>query len=76
MAHVTIDPTLSINEIVHRYPVALGVLNEHGIDTCCGGAKPLEEVARRHALDLGRLRADLEDVIATCACAVGKGDIG
>lgn len=75
MAQITIEPTLTINEIVHRYPVALGVLGEYGIDTCCGGGKPLEEVARRHQLDLAALRADLEDVIATCACALGKGDI-
>jgi regulator of cell morphogenesis and NO signaling len=47
-----IDPTLTIGEIVRRYPTTLAAFNAHGLDTCCGGALPLAEAAERHGLDL------------------------
>ena len=34
-----IDPSMSVNELVHRFPASLPVLNTLGIDSCCGGAK-------------------------------------
>ncbi len=43
--------TLTINDLVLRYPSVLPVLNDFGIDSCCGGAKPLSEVIERHRLD-------------------------
>jgi iron-sulfur cluster repair protein YtfE (RIC family) len=36
---MTIDPTLSVNELVLRHPAALKVLAAAGIDTCCGGER-------------------------------------
>ena len=42
---------LTINDLVLRYPRLLPVLNDLGIDSCCGGAKPLSEVIERHRLD-------------------------
>ena len=42
---------LTINDLVLRYPSVLPVLNDFGIDSCCGGAKPLGEVIERHRLD-------------------------
>jgi regulator of cell morphogenesis and NO signaling len=47
-----IDPTLTINEIIRRYPAAITVLNAFGVDSCCGGGEPLATVARRDARDL------------------------
>jgi hypothetical protein len=41
-----IDTALSVNEILRRYPAAARVLNAFGIDSCCGGAAPLEDAAR------------------------------
>ena len=74
-----LDAALTINEITQRHPVALAVLRDHGIDTCCGGALPLAEAARRHGLDADALRATLEREITgfdeAVRAAVGKGDI-
>ena len=58
----TISPNLTLNEVVRRYPAALGVFNVRGLDTCCGGDLPIVEAARRHGLDLSDLLAALEQV--------------
>ena len=58
-----IDCTQSVNEIVRRHPETLAVIEQWGIDTCCGGAHAVEEVVRRHGLD-GKLLCDaLQSVI-------------
>jgi iron-sulfur cluster repair protein YtfE (RIC family) len=41
----------------------VSVLNEHGIDSCCGGAESLAHVAERDGLDLPALLAALESAI-------------
>jgi regulator of cell morphogenesis and NO signaling len=79
MPHTRLDPTLTLNEITVRHPITLGVLRDHGLDTCCGGALPLGEAARRHGLDAGELQSRLERAIGgyddAVRAAVGKGDI-
>lgn len=57
-----INAGMTINEIVALYPATLEVFNRHGIDSCCGGALPLAEVARKHRLDFVALLAELEQV--------------
>lgn len=49
----------TVNEIVTADPGTLPVLARHGIDTCCGGHRPLTEVCARHGLDLDTLVAEL-----------------
>ena len=47
-----IDGTTTINQIVAQYPNTLPVFAFFGLDTCCGGALPLEEAVTRHGLSL------------------------
>ncbi|HET7234032.1 MAG TPA: DUF542 domain-containing protein [Longimicrobium sp.] len=56
---IEITPELTVNEITVRFPGTLQVFQHYGIDACCGGGKPLGEVATRHAHDLDALLADL-----------------
>ena len=60
----TVDPSLSIGELVRRYPAALGVFNARGLDTCCGGGLPVAVAAARNGLDLAELLAALGRVAA------------
>lgn len=60
---VHIDPTLTLNELVAHYPAALPVLSHFGLDTCCGGALPLQTAAAHHALDLDTLLTALGTAI-------------
>ena len=55
-----IDPTLTVNDVVARDPETLGIFKAFGIDACCGGAKTVEEAARRHGIDRNALLAALE----------------
>lgn len=57
----TFTETMTLNEIVARHPASLPVFHRHGLDTCCGGTKPLAEVAARRGLDLSALMAELRE---------------
>jgi iron-sulfur cluster repair protein YtfE (RIC family) len=59
-----IQPTSKVNEVIRSHPATVSVFAAHGIDSCCGGAAPLEEAARRHGVDLDGLLAELERVAA------------
>ncbi len=54
----------TLNAIVARYPQTLPALQRLGLDTCCGGALPLQTAAQHHRLDLAEvlaaLRAEVE----------------
>jgi iron-sulfur cluster repair protein YtfE (RIC family) len=58
---MTIDPTLSVNELLLRYPGALPVLTVAGIDSCCGGEQSLALAAARSGLTFDQLAARLHD---------------
>jgi iron-sulfur cluster repair protein YtfE (RIC family) len=53
---ISLDGAQTINEIVALHPETLPVFGAWGIDTCCGGHHPLDEVVRRHHLDGQALR--------------------
>lgn len=62
---LTLDMT--VNDAVRFVPGALETLAACGIDTCCGGALPLGEAARRHGLDVDRLMARLREDAGSAA---------
>ncbi|HSU17599.1 DUF542 domain-containing protein [Longimicrobium sp.] len=61
MQTTTITPDTTVNDASTRFPATLRVFSAWGIDACCGGAKPLAEVAERHGFDLDALLADLHE---------------
>jgi regulator of cell morphogenesis and NO signaling len=65
----TIDPGLSVNEVLRRWPGAVTALNAYGVDTCCGGAASLSEAA-------GQAGVSVDDLIGgiTDALTVDRGD--
>jgi len=52
--------TQTINTLVEKDPQVLRVLGRYGIDTCCGGARTIEQAAKEGGLDLAKLVAELE----------------
>jgi iron-sulfur cluster repair protein YtfE (RIC family) len=56
----TIHADLRVNDIIREHPGTVGVFARWEIDSCCGGARTLQEVAERHALPLEELLAELE----------------
>lgn len=57
-----ISPALTVNNMILLHPRTVTVFETYGIDSCCGGALPIEEVARKHGLDLDALMAELREV--------------
>ncbi|MDF1501376.1 hypothetical protein [Roseisolibacter sp. H3M3-2] len=62
-----IDPTLSVNETLRRWPSSVAPLNALGVDTCCGGAATLAAAAADVGVPLPELLA------AVAAAAAGGG---
>jgi iron-sulfur cluster repair protein YtfE (RIC family) len=58
-----IKPDMRVNEVIEAYPETIAVFDHWGVDSCCGGARPLSEVAERHGFDLPLLMEQLEGVV-------------
>lgn len=59
-----ITEEMTINEIIIKYPSTIGVFNRFNVDSCCGGAKRLNEALS------GR---ELEEIIDALNEATTKG---
>ena len=51
---------LTLNDIAAALPRALEVFGRYGLDSCCGGAKPLGLVCEKHGLDLETVLTELK----------------
>jgi regulator of cell morphogenesis and NO signaling len=63
-ALVKIPESMAVNDAIRLYPETIAVFNDFGIDSCCGGAEPIAEAARRDGADLEELLAALAAVLA------------
>ncbi|MBI2795815.1 MAG: DUF542 domain-containing protein [Gemmatimonadetes bacterium] len=43
--------TMTLNEIVAAVPRAVEVFERFGLDSCCGGARPLAVICVKHGLN-------------------------
>jgi hypothetical protein len=55
-----IRPEMTVAEVVRKFPGTALVFANRQIDACCGGTKPLAEVAAKHGLALDSLIEELE----------------
>jgi len=62
MTDAPLSGDLTLNEIAAAVPRALEVFNRYGLDSCCGGAKPLALVCEKHGLDLEKVLGDIRSV--------------
>lgn len=53
MAEISITPDMSLNDVIRKYPTTIGVFNRFNIDSCCGGARSLRDMAAEDKVDLG-----------------------
>lgn len=51
---------MHVSEAAAASPATIKVFQQHGIDFCCGGHRPIEEACAEHGLDLDRVLAELE----------------
>jgi iron-sulfur cluster repair protein YtfE (RIC family) len=53
--HTSIDPSVTLRELVAARPATRAVLVEYGMDACCGGDLTVERAAKAHGVDLAVL---------------------
>lgn len=63
------DGETTVGEIASQAPAAARLFEKHGIDYCCGGRVPLDQVCLERGLDAGELLAELDRVCASTAHA-------
>ena len=61
---VTIAPEMTIREIVVKYPQARSILEEVGIDYCCGGSKRLDVAAKENEVVVADIIAAFQEAVA------------
>jgi len=62
-----VDSTVSVNEIIRRFPATMAVFNRLGIDACCGGSASLDEAADRDGVDRATLVEALRAAISAAS---------
>ena len=62
---VTLTEHTTVREVVVNHPQTRAVLEQRGVDYCCGGGQPLKEAAAEAGVALDALLADLRQTIAT-----------
>lgn len=58
-----IRPELTLNQITDAFPQALGILDQMGFDTCCGGAEPIGTAATNLGIPWERVLSALTPVM-------------
>ena len=63
-----LNETMTVNRIIHDYPVVRKTLENYFINLPAEGCHCLDEVAWRHGIATDDLLKTLEGVISSCAC--------
>jgi len=56
---VKITKDMTINDVIKKYPNTIGIFNRFRLDSCCGGARTLEQSASEDGVSLEELLASL-----------------
>lgn len=56
---MTFDAETTVNDVLRQAPAAAAVLNQWGIDMCCGGGQTLAQAARSAGRPVAELLAAL-----------------
>ncbi|MGA3018317.1 MAG: iron-sulfur cluster repair di-iron protein [Bryobacteraceae bacterium] len=65
-----LSPQITVGELAARMPASAPVFEQFGIDYCCGGGQPFDQVCRTRGLDPAAVLAEIERR-ADPACGAG-----
>jgi regulator of cell morphogenesis and NO signaling len=63
MSTVTIAPNTPVGRLAAEHPLSTRVFARHGIDFCCGGGRPLDEVCGERGLDLAIVLSQIQELL-------------
>lgn len=58
---INISKQMIVNDCIKAYPKTIGVFTQFKIDSCCGGAVPIEDAAKRDGAALEELMNALNE---------------
>lgn len=67
MAEIIITPDMTLNDVIRKYPNTIGVFNRFNIDSCCGGARSLRDMAAQDKVDLEAFMKSLKEAAGKAA---------
>ncbi|MBI4319498.1 MAG: DUF542 domain-containing protein [Chloroflexi bacterium] len=56
---IDINPDMTVDETLRKYPKAQTVFVRYGVDTCCGGFRKIRDGARIAGVELEKLLTEL-----------------
>ena len=80
--YIQFDETITVNDLLQRFPAAIETLSRYGIDTCCRGNLSIAEAAATAGIEADRLLAEVSAAKPTaasvkscgCGCHDSKGE--
>ena len=61
---MTIQADTPVGQIATEYPMATKVFARHGMDFCCGGGKPIQNVCDSKGLDVAAVLDEIREAVA------------
>jgi regulator of cell morphogenesis and NO signaling len=58
-----IEASMKVGDVARIWPETMSVFARYKLDLCCGGAHPLDFVARKHGLDLEQILRELNAAV-------------
>lgn len=68
MSPTAIAPNVPVGRLAADHPLSTRVFARHGIDFCCGGGRPLDEVCSERGLDPIAVVTEIQDLLAGPQC--------
>lgn len=59
-----INESMTVNDVIRRYPKTQQVMDRYHVDYCCGGFHTLAEAAKEGGFDLNAFLDDLRKALA------------
>jgi regulator of cell morphogenesis and NO signaling len=64
MSPTAIAVNVPVGRLAAEHPLSTRVFARHGIDFCCGGGRPLDEVCTERGLDAAVVLSEIQEVLA------------
>ena len=58
-----VHPDLSVDDVIAHWPRSISVMNDYGLDTCCGGTLSLRRAAREARVRVEVLLEAIESAV-------------
>ncbi len=69
MQTISITEDMTLNDVIRKYPTTIGVFNRYNVDSCCGGARTIRDMAAQDKVDVKVFIESLREAAETTQAA-------